>query len=84
MEITEMAEAVRIGVAAALEGVSVSRRMMAMAAFAAVDEDGRPLRVVGVAEDDGDALQFVCVRDDPADDEIWPVMVSSVWRAVPH
>ncbi|ACE92042.1 hypothetical protein RHECIAT_CH0003094 [Rhizobium etli CIAT 652] len=53
-------------------------RLMRIDAFDAEDEDGKPVRVIGVLDDD-DAMKFVIIEEDE-DGAIFPVPCSSVYR----
>ncbi|MFP9137902.1 hypothetical protein ACLI1C_12055 [Devosia sp. XGJD_8] len=74
-------EAVRAGVAEALEKAESSRRIMRIADFDAVDDDDAPLRVVGIVDHGEDELSFICLAT-VEDGEMSPVIRGSVYRPV--
>lgn len=54
-------------------------RMMRIDPFDALDEDGEPVRVIGVYDDEED-MRFVIIATEP-DGEIYPVAARSIYRA---
>lgn len=77
MNFEETYEAVRSGVAAAMERPT-SRSMMRIAEFDAVDDEANPVRVVGIVDDDEDEFHFVVIVE--VDGEIFPSVRASVHR----
>ncbi|MGR9372319.1 hypothetical protein [Rhizobium leguminosarum] len=53
-------------------------RLMRIDAFEAEDEDGKPLKVIGVIDDD-DMMKFVVIEEDE-DGAIFPSPCSTVYR----
>lgn len=76
-----MGEAVREGVADAIKERKQPPRMMAVRPFDAVNEEDRPVQVVGIYEDDDEFLRFIVIIEDPdGDGEIYPIVERSVFR----
>ncbi|WP_145964866.1 hypothetical protein [Rhizobium leguminosarum] len=71
-------EAVKHGVTDALAQNKSRPRLMRVDAFDAEDEDGKPVRVIGVIDDD-DMMKFVVIEVDE-DGAIFPVPCSTVYR----
>lgn len=71
------------GILAANEKSEPVRRLMPILEFAAWNDEGRPVRVIGVADDDEDVMSFVVIIEDVDGDEIYPIIERSVFKRNP-
>jgi len=81
MTYEETYEAVRAGVSDAMSGASenvATRRLMPIASFDAVDEEGVKVRVVGIVEGDDVDLNFICLME--VEGELFPTVRESVFQ----
>ncbi|MBD8650802.1 hypothetical protein IFT66_06890 [Rhizobium sp. CFBP 13726] len=79
IDYTLMSEAVRDGVAAAEK--KRPARMMAIRPFDAFNDEGRPVQVVGVYDDDDEVMRFIVIIEDAdGDGEIYPIVERTVFR----
>lgn len=72
-------ETTKAAFADALAERPTAPRMIRIDPFDAVDEEGGPVRVVGVYDDETD-MRFIIIATDP-DGEIYPVAARSIYRA---
>lgn len=79
MDERTMYETTKAALADALAERPAAPRMMRIDPFDAVDEDGDPVRVVGIYDDHED-MRFVIIATEP-DGEIYPVAARSLYKA---
>ncbi|MBX5132524.1 hypothetical protein HJB80_07585 [Rhizobium lentis] len=77
----DMYEAMRNAFTDALAEHKSRPRLMRIDAFDAEDEDGTPVRVIGVIDDD-DAMKFVVIEEDE-DGAIFPVARQLIFKKEP-
>jgi hypothetical protein len=83
MEYEDMFSAVKDGVMAANAEKAQPSRMMPINPFDAFNDEGRPVQVIGVIDDEDHMRFIVIIEDVDSDGENYPIAEHSVFKRPP-